>query len=200
MREAIGTIRQMGKDRELMKIGEKNYIKQLRLHNEKVLAYVIDEYGGLIMSVIRKHLFYLPEKQEECFDDVLLKIWQNIESFDENKSTFRNWAAAVAKYQAIDYLRSYRKELQTVNIEDAVIVQEDHALAGMIEKEIDSEVEKMLECLKPQDRELFYKLYVEEKSMKQISCETGIKQEVIYNRLSRGRKKLRRNILEERGA
>lgn len=149
-----------------MKIGEKNYIKQLRLHNEKALAYVIDEYGGLIMSVIRKHLFYLPEKQEECFDDVLLKIWQNIESFDENKSTFRNWAAAVAKYQAIDYLRSYRKELQTVNIEDAVIVQEDHALAGMIEKEIDSEVEKMLECLKPQDRELFYKLYVEEKSMK----------------------------------
>lgn len=200
MREAIGTIRQMGKDRELMKIGEKNYIKQLRLHNEKALAYVIDEYGGLIMSVIRKHLFYLPEKQEECFDDVLLKIWQNIESYDENKSTFRNWAAAVAKYQAIDYLRSYRKELQTVNIEDAVIVQEDHALAGMIEKEIDSEVEKMLECLKPQDRELFYKLYVEEKSMKQISCETGIKQEVIYNRLSRGRKKLRRNILEERGA
>lgn len=193
-------IRQMGKDRELMKIGEKNYIKQLRLHNEKALAYVIDEYGGLIMSVIRKHLFYLPEKQEECFDDVLLKIWQNIESFDENKSTFRNWAAAVAKYQAIDYLRSYRKELQTVNIEDAVIVQEDHALAGMIEKEINSEVEKMLECLKPQDRELFYKLYVEEKSMKQISCETGIKQEVIYNRLSRGRKKLRRNILEERGA
>lgn len=190
----------MGKDRELMKIGEKNYIKQLRLHNEKALAYIIDEYGGLIMSVIRKHLFYLPEKQEECFDDVLLKIWQNIESFDENKSTFRNWAAAVAKYQAIDYLRSYRKELQTVNIEDAVIVQEDHALAGMIEKEIDSEVEKMLECLKPQDRELFYKLYVEEKSMKQISCETGIKQEVIYNRLSRGRKKLRRNILEERGA
>lgn len=183
-----------------MKIGEKNYIKQLRLHNEKALAYVIDEYGGLIMSVIRKHLFYLPEKQEECFDDVLLKIWQNIESFDENKSTFRNWAAAVAKYQAIDYLRSYRKELQTVNIEDAVIVQEDHALAGMIEKEIDSEVEKMLECLKPQDRELFYKLYVEEKSMKQISCETGIKQEAIYNRLSRGRKKLRRNILEERGA
>ena len=200
MREAIGTIRQMGKDRELMKIGEKNYIKQLRLHNEKALAYVIDEYGGLIMSVIRKYLFYLPEKQEECFDDVLLKIWQNIESFDENKSTFRNWAAAVAKYQAIDYLRSYRKELQTVNIEDAVIVQEDHALAGMIEKEINLEVEKMLECLKPQDRELFYKLYVEEKSMKQISCETGIKQEVIYNRLSRRRKKLRRNILEERGA
>ena len=42
---------------ELMKIGEKNYIKQLRLHNEKALAYVIDEYGGLLMSVIRNISF-----------------------------------------------------------------------------------------------------------------------------------------------
>ncbi len=29
-----------------MKIGEKNYIQQLQLHNEKALMYVIDEYGG----------------------------------------------------------------------------------------------------------------------------------------------------------
>ena len=40
-----------------MKIGEKNYIQQLQLHNEKALMYVIDEYGGLIMAIIRKHLF-----------------------------------------------------------------------------------------------------------------------------------------------
>lgn len=183
-----------------MKIGEKNYIQQLRRHNEQALAYVIDAYGGLLMSVIRKHLFCLPERQEECFDDVLMKIWQNISSFDEEKSTFRNWAAAVAKYQAIDYLRSYQQELQTVDIEETVIVQEDRVLAGMIEKEVSMEVEKMLACLKPQDRDLFYKLYVEEKSIRQVSRETGMKQEVIYNRLSRGKKKLRKRILEERGA
>ena len=73
-----------------MRIGKYNYIQQLRLHNEKALMYVIDEYGGLLMSVIRKHLFGLPERQEECFDDVLLKIWQNIPEFDEKKNTFKN--------------------------------------------------------------------------------------------------------------
>lgn len=189
-----------GKDGEIMKIGEKNYIKQLKLHNEKALAYVIDEYGGLLMSVIRKHLFYLPERQEECFDDVLLKLWQNIESFDETKNSFRNWAAAVAKYQAIDYLRSYQRELQTVDIEDTVIVHEDKALSDMLDNEISREVMQMLSCLKPRDRELFYKLYVEEKSIAELSLETGMKQEVIYNRLSRGKKKIRENILAERGA
>ena len=79
-----------------MKIGEKNYIQQLQLHNEKALMYVIDEYGGLLMAIIRKHLFSQPQKQEECFDDVLLKIWQNISDFDESRSSFKNWAAAIA--------------------------------------------------------------------------------------------------------
>ena len=81
-----------------------------------------------------------------------------------------------------------------------MIVHEDKTLAQIVDREISREVEQMLSCLKPKDRDLFYKLYVEEKTMKQVSLETGMKQEVIYNRLSRGKKKLRQNILEERGA
>ena len=181
-----------------MKIGEKNYIQQLQLHNEKALMYVIDKYGGLLMAVIRKHLFRLPQRQEECFDDVLLKIWQNISDFDESKNTFKNWAAAIARYRAIDYLRQYQRELETVNIEDAVIAQEDAQLAGMIEKEISEEVEKMLGCLKPSDQTLFLKLYVEEKTMDEVSRETGLRKEVIYTRVSRGKRKIRRQFRMER--
>lgn len=182
-----------------MRIGEKNYIKQLQLHNEKALTYVIDKYGGLIMAVIRKHLFSMPGHQEECFNDVLFKIWQNISSFDESKNTFQNWAAAIAKYRAIDYLRRYRQELMTEDIDNTVIAREDSMLSGMIEKEISEEVEKMLKCLKMEDRELFLKLYVEEKPMEQVSRETGKKAEVIYNRISRGKRKIRREISLERG-
>ncbi len=182
-----------------MKIGEKNYIQQLQLHNEKALMYVIDKYGGLLMAVIRKHLFSLPERQEECFDDVLLKIWQNIADFDGSKNSFKNWAAAIARYRAIDYLRQYQRELVTVNIEDTAIAQEDSQLAGMIEREISEETQRMLGCLKPLDQELFMKLYVEEKTMEQVSEETGMKKEVIYNHISRGKHKIRRQYKAERG-
>ncbi len=182
-----------------MKIGEHNYIRQLQLHNEKALLYVIDAYGGLLKSVIRKQLFSLPERQEECLDDVLLKIWQNISDFDESKNSFKNWAAAIARYRAIDYLRQYQRELTTVDIEDTVIAREDHRIAAMIEQEISEEVEKMLDALKPVDRELFMRLYVEEQSVEQVSRETGMKREVIYNRLSRSKRKLRRQFRLERG-
>lgn len=175
-----------------MRIGKFNYIQQLKLHNEKALMYVIDEYGGLIMSIIRKHLFGLPERQEECFDDVLLKIWQNISDFDESKNTFKNWAAAIAKYRAIDYLRQYQREPVMVDIEDTPIAREDGVLAKLIEQEISKEVETMLACLNPSDRELFLKLYVNEQSLEEISRETGVKKEVLYNRVSRGKKKIRK--------
>lgn len=177
-----------------MKIGEHNYIRQLQLHNEKALLYVIDEYGGLLMSIIRKLLFGVPHQQEECFNDVLLKIWQNISDFDENKSSFKNWAAAIARYRAIDYLRQYKREVETMDIEDAVIVKEDRMLAGMIEREISEEVEMMLHSLKPEDRELFLRLYVEEQSIEQVSRETGMKKEVIYNHLSRCKRRLRKKF------
>lgn len=175
-----------------MRIGKHNYIQQLKMRNEKALMYVIDKYGGLLLAVIRKHLFGLPERQEECLDDVLLKIWQNISDFDESKNTFKNWAAAIAKYRAIDYLRQYQREPVTVDIEDTVIAREDRVLTGLIEREISKETENMLSCLKPSDRELFLKLYVQEQSMEQVSKDTGMKKEVIYNRLSRGKEKIRR--------
>lgn len=177
-----------------MRIGEHNYIQQLQLHNEKALIYVLDEYGGLLKSIIRKHLYSLPERQEECMDDVLLNIWQNISDFDETKNSFKNWAAAIARYRAIDYLRQYQRELMTVEVVDTVIAREDQRLAAMMEEEISREVEMMLDCLKPVDKELFLRLYVEEQSMEQVSRETGMKKEVIYNHLSRSRKRLRRRF------
>lgn len=178
-----------------MRIGENNYIHELQLHNEEALLYVIDEYGGLIMSVIRKHLFRMQERQEECFDDVLLNIWQNISRYDEKKNSFKNWVAAIARYRCIDYLRQYRHELEMLNIEDVMIAEEDMMLKEMVEREISEEVEKMLALLKPLDRELFMKLYVEEKSVGQVSDETGLKKDVIYNRVSRGKRKIGKRFL-----
>ena len=59
-----------------MRITEKNFITQLQRGNEKALEYVIDTYSGLIVSVVRKQLYHLPELQQEGINDVLLALWQ----------------------------------------------------------------------------------------------------------------------------
>ena len=92
-----------------MIINENNFILQLKKHNEKALEYVISKYGGLLKSVISKRLYLYPEDVEECLYDTFMKIWQNIDCYDENKTSFKSWATAIAAYRAIDRLRVIRK-------------------------------------------------------------------------------------------
>lgn len=181
-----------------MKINKYNYIQQLKLRNEDALMYVIDHYGGLLKSVICKHLNTTPDAAEECLNDVLLSIWKHAASYDETKNSFGNWAAAIAKYKAIDYLRKYRQKSQPVDIDNVALPTEDALLASLVEQELSEETEELLSCLDERDRSLFLKLYIEEKSMEEVSRETGLVKSVIYNRLSRAKKRIRKQFRERK--
>ena len=174
-----------------MKITEENFILKLKQKDDKALEYVIEKYGWIIKSIVNKNLYNLQMYQDECINDILLGLWNNIDSFDEERSTFKNWIAGISKYKTIDYRRKYLKNLQYENIDDMEIKTEDNCHKELIENEISNELENMLSHLKERDRELFLKLYVEEKDVDTISEETGMHRDVIYNRVSRSKKKLR---------
>lgn len=174
-----------------MRINKENYITQLRRYDEKALEFVLEEYGGLLMSIIRKHLFCLPGLQEECMNDVLFKIWKHIDQFDENRNSFKNWIAGIARYQAIDYLRKHLRELELMNLDEIEEGREDEQLVKFIEEEISDEVEAILACLNQEDRAIFLKLFYEDKDVEEVSREIGLKKEIIYNRVSRGKRKIR---------
>lgn len=173
-----------------MKVNQDNFIRQLQHHNEDALAYVIDVYGALLMAVIRKHLYALPQFQEECMNDVLLAIWQHIDSYDESKSSFRTWIAAIARFRSIDYLRKYKNELEKTSWEELNADMPDMQLREMPQQEYSKEVYAMLQCLSPTDRELFWRLYVNEETVDEVSEALHLKKSAVYNRVSRARKKL----------
>ncbi|CAI3611725.1 putative ECF RNA polymerase sigma factor [Clostridium neonatale] len=173
-----------------MKINEENFIIQLRKRNENALDYVIDNYGWIIKSIVKKHLYNLQSVQDECINDVLMGIWNNITTFDENKSEFKNWVAGIAKFKSIDYKRKYLKGLEYENIDD-LNISVSESTYEILENELSLEVEEMLNCLNEKDRDLFYKIYVEEIEVNKISEETGMKRDAIYNRVSRAKKKIR---------
>jgi RNA polymerase sigma factor (sigma-70 family) len=104
-----------------LRITEENFVAQIKLRNEDALEYVLDHYGWILKTVIKRHLASLPNLYEECMNDCLLAIWNNIEQFDPARNSFQNWAGAIAKYKAIDYVRKHLKELESKNIEDMVI-------------------------------------------------------------------------------
>lgn len=177
-----------------MKINEENFIIHLKNRNEKALEYVIDNYGWIIKSIVRKHLYNLESYQQECINDILLGVWNNINSFNEEKSTFKNWVAGISKYKTIDYRRKYLKELENANLDDLELKVEDNSHIELTKKELSNDLEQMLSCLKNKDRELFIKLYVEDQDIDYISKEMGVKRDVIYNRVSRGKKSIKKYL------
>lgn len=173
-----------------MTISEDNFILQLKKRNEKALDYVIDIYGGLIKAVVKKHLYNLQSVQDECINDVFLGIWNNIDSFDEERSTFKNWIMGVSRFKAIDYKRKYLKHLEYEDIDNVNLVKGDFS-EELIRDELSAEVNEMMKCLKEKDRQIFYKLYIEEKELEEVSSDMGMKKDAIYNRVSRAKKKLK---------
>lgn len=167
-------------------------IKNIKGKKEKGIELLVNFYGGFILTIIRQKLHNLNDYEDECMNDVLLAVWNNIDQFDSSKNTFKNWIASITKYKAIDYKRKYikyleNKELDLNNAVDDFVIDED-----ILKKEVREELEELLSCLKPKDKELFIKHYLEDKKIAELSKEMNVKSEVLYNRLSRNRVKLRK--------
>ncbi|MEH7524946.1 RNA polymerase subunit sigma-70, partial [Bacillus sp. JJ1503] len=103
----------------------------------------------------------------------------------------KNWIAAIAKYKAIDYQRKYQRYLEQKDIDDEMVESPFDVEAHVTRNMLSSTTEKMLGYLKKEDQILFIKHYAEDKNIDELSNETGLERSVLYNRLSRGRKKLR---------
>ncbi|MGL5348580.1 MAG: sigma-70 family RNA polymerase sigma factor [Peptostreptococcaceae bacterium] len=142
--------------------------------------------------IYKKYLYNLKDYHDECFDDILLGIWNNINSFDESKNSFENWIAAISKYKAIDYKRKYNKHLEEENIEELNIPSKENTFETITKNELDKEVEQILDHLSTEDKNIFIKLFVEGKEVEYVSQEMNIHKNNIYNRVSKGKAKLRK--------
>lgn len=176
-----------------MHITEENIVEQLKMKNEDALAYLMEAYGGLLNGVIRRYLQGNQADIEECLSDVLVAIWFHIESFNPSKNEFRQWAAAVAKYRAIDYLRKSRKSGEHLSR----FQLDETKRRGENSPEPLYDMDTLLNGLSPVERQIFEKYYVEGVPSKEIAVDFQAQESWVHNKLSRGRKKLKTLLLKE---
>lgn len=166
---------------------DKIIIKYIKKKSEEGLRMLIDNYGDYINTIVKNNLKDLRDYQEECINDILLSIWNNIDKFDKKKNTLRNWIGVISKYKTIDYKRKYIKQITEYEINEDIPILDNN----LLKKEVEEEVEELLGNLKEKDKELFTMYYIEELDVETISKNIKIKPFNIYSRLSRGKKKLK---------
>ena len=144
---------------------------------------LIDNYNGLLTSVIRKHINPVLNYEEECISDVLFAIWENIEGFNDKENSFKNWICAIAKY-----ISRISEEL------DSNLFYIDENLYKL---ELEEEINELLSSLNHKDKELFKRYYLDGDELEEIAMDTSTNVPALHSRLSRGRKKIRRSILKQ---
>lgn len=170
-------------------------IKYIKKKNQKGMEILIDQYNGLITSVVRYHLGSLINYQEECVSDTLLAIWDNVEGFDKDKNTFKNWICAIAKYKAIDYKRKYLNKIEISDLDE----QNYYIDKNLLKIEIQEELNETLKFLSEEDKEIFRRYYLNDESVIDIANDKKLAISSVHSKLSRGKAKIRKSLLNEGG-
>lgn len=79
--------------------------KRLKNKDTTALDYLYDHYSEALYGIISRTLNN-KEAAEETLQDVFIKIWNQIEKYDESKGTLFTWMYRIARNQAIDKRRS----------------------------------------------------------------------------------------------
>ena len=89
-------------------------IADLKANDKTAFENLYDKYSGAMFNIILR-IVQSNEVAEDVLQDSFLKIWKNIESYDENKSTIFTWMLNVCRNTALDSLRksNVRPSIQT---------------------------------------------------------------------------------------
>lgn len=179
-----------------MRVTENNYVVLMKKGRQDALMYFIEKHGWRIKVIVRKKMDRFPNEQEDCINEIFYAIWNNVEKFNPEKGSFATWISAVSKYIILNYFRKLKNTMFEESLDSTQMVNDFNTLDTIIALENEG-FEEMISCLPEKDRELFRMLYLQEKSSTEISKCTGLKKEVVYNRMSRGKRKIKLSLKED---
>src|SRR6266700_3838228 len=201
-----------------LKLGERN---------PEALETLISRYSREVYYFIRLVLdgIGVAQDAEECLNDLFVAVWQEIETFDVKRGTFRTWLTMRAKYIALDRRRQLCRR-QTHNLQSADenqhwvlsdgggsskaggwgyenesrITLPPHPEASMEnlleQSERREELRLALATLPELERYLIYQRYFKFASTEELASQTGLTRHAVDTRLWRARKSLREALKE----
>ncbi len=171
-------------------INEDNFIQGLKSKDLKSLDYLVENYSDLALK-ISYSILNNRQLSEECTNDILLKIWDNIDSFKGNSKNFAKWFVVVTKRHAIDVLRREKRHRYNLELKEDLAYTLDDNTFEQVNKKLEGEALKSsLEMLDKNSKEIIVRRYLKMRA-REISSSLEINKSAVSNRLSRVKKKLK---------
>lgn len=106
---------------------EQELVHGLKARNQRVFAYLYDHYSPALYGVVLK-ILNDENAAGDTLQEVFLKIWRNIDRYNEEKGRLFTWMLNIARNTAIDMLRSksHRLEQKIQDVGDDVHLYTGH--------------------------------------------------------------------------
>lgn len=145
---------------------EKDLLAGLQSHDQQAYSFLYDHYSKALFAIIYQ---FLPQQEiaEDVLQDVFVKIWQNIKSYDASKGRLYTWMLNIARNSAIDRTRSkdFNNRGKTIELSDNVYSEKE----GIEIKIDDVGLKKTLEQLPEENRKLLEFAYFQGYTQEEIS-------------------------------
>jgi RNA polymerase sigma-70 factor (ECF subfamily) len=155
---------------------QEELLPQIYKKDNRAFTLLYDMYSkslyGIIFNLIKDK-----EESEDVLQEVFVKIWKNIESYNESKGRFFTWILNIARNTAIDKLRSkgHNNSLKNLSSDNFVHILDNNASAT---NKIDAiGIKEFVKKLKPKCIRLidllFFKGYTQQEASDELEIPLG---------------------------
>jgi RNA polymerase sigma-70 factor (ECF subfamily) len=141
--------------------------------DDKAFTTLYDMYSKSLFSVI-SNLINDQEEAEDVLQEVFVKIWKNIDSYNETKGRFYTWIVNIARNTSIDKLRSkgYNNKQKNLSADNFVHLLDD---SNKLFNRIDTiGIQDFVKKLKPKCIQLIELLFFQGYTQQEASDELEI--------------------------
>lgn len=144
--------------------------------DDKAFTILYDMYSKNLYGIIY-NLVKDKEEAEDVLQEVFVKIWKNIESYNESKGRFFTWILNIARNTSIDKLRSkgFNNNQKNLSADNFVhLLDDSNKLSNKIDTIGIQEFVKKLKpkCIKIIDL-LFFKGYTQQEASEELEIPLG---------------------------
>ncbi|MEQ1796497.1 MAG: sigma-70 family RNA polymerase sigma factor [Lacibacter sp.] len=172
---------------------ETELVTRLKNGDQQAMSELYDRFSAALLGIIMK-VIADQATAEDVLQETMIKIWNNIGSFDSAKGRLFTWMINIARNQSIDKTRSkgFKQQSKNSSVEDSVYLNESIPAAGTSADTMD--VKNWLLHLPEENRQLmrlaYFMGYTQEEISKELNMPLGTVKTKIRNSLILLRKKL----------
>ena len=155
---------------------QEELLKELLKKDDKSFTLLYDNYSKSLFGVIY-NLIRNTEEAEDILQEVFVKIWKNIDTYNESKGRLYTWMLNIARNTSIDKLRSknYNNSQKNLSSDNFVHILDDNSKTT---NKIDAiGIKEFIMKLKPKCIQiidlLFFKGYTQQEASDELEMPLG---------------------------